>query len=96
MAEQSGGTNSGDNLRVWTFEVISGPPFRIDLPRNPSLTFDGTRVVWKMLGTTALAHQIEGLLIAMGVSMRKFTEEETSEMRAEREALLGKGLFPVL
>jgi hypothetical protein len=75
--------------KVWTFEVLSGPPFQLSLPNNPSLTFEGHRTLWKLVGTRELAVAAEQIMKAIGVKVNCYTEEQTPEQAQERRNLLG-------
>ncbi len=92
MAEQGISTPPNGVLKVWTFELISGPTFRLDLPHNPSLDFDGKHTIWKMVGTDKVADSVMMLMMGLGVILKVFVEEQTVEQKAERDALLGRGL----
>ena len=74
--------------RVWTFLITSGPDFRLDMPRTPALEFTGSRTIWKMVGSEALANAVGQFMTEMGVKWERFSEGQTEEQRQERMGLL--------
>ena len=92
MADQSvripeGVELEGASDRIWTFHILSGPTFRLDLPRSPSLDFQGRPTLWKMIGKEGQATAVAQLLRGMSVVFRLHVETETEEQKAERKAL---------
>ena len=82
MAEPS---NSVEVHKVWTFLLLSGPPVQITLPGNPGLDFQGTRTMWKIVASENVAGDALRLFENIGIKVQRYTEEETDEMKAERE-----------
>jgi len=81
MAEQS---ISVGLHRVWTFLLLSGPSMQITLPGNPGLDFQGKRIPWKIVASREVADDALRLFKTLGITVQRFTEEETDEMKVER------------
>jgi hypothetical protein len=68
--------------------ILSGPEFKLTMPNTPHLEFDGTRTIWKMIGSNALADAVGQFMTEMGVKWERYTEGQTEEQRKERLGLI--------
>lgn len=83
---------SPDDRRVWTFCIRGGSPFKLEVPGNPILEYDGGLEVLKAVTTESGATQIEAVLVQHGCEVvHKGTEGQTPEQKKERSELLGTG-----
>jgi len=95
MGEQGGENLSGMTgaHRVWTFRILSGPPFRLALPNHFPLDYEGGLAVWKLVGSKELADAALGIMTGIGAKADVFFEEETPEQTDERVATMA-GIDP--
>ena len=84
--------------RLWTFLVLHGEPFRLEVKGNPAAVHDGTRSIVSCLCTEEQAKALETEMKAYGCQVTSNSPEESAEQRAEREhvmAMMGDGqAFP--
>lgn len=94
MASSGKFSHSGKRLKVFTFEIRGGQSvsLRFHQISGPPLIHDGSFTLWKMVGTSTLATDVEDLLIGplVGATVKVYTEEQTEEQAAERRARLGR------
>jgi hypothetical protein len=75
--------------QVWTFIIQGGQPFRLTLPVHPLLDHPGTGMtIWKMVGVESEALAVENCVKSLGCVVQRYTEVQTEEQLAERQALL--------
>ncbi len=84
-----GGLTQKSSFRIWTFNISSGPLFKIALPDNPPLDYKGGREIWKISATTSTADAVKAMLESLGVAVVRYTERESPEQTEERRQLLG-------
>lgn len=70
-------------MKVWTFIILGGEPFRLALQDRigPPLEHTGERTIWKMVGTEAEAQSVEQMLTGPVIRARvtRTTEEQSEE-----------------
>lgn len=87
MAEGCTSGDHPDGVKVWTFILRGGNPFRLSFTGKlgPPLDHDGRLTVWKMVGTGAEAASVENMVVTVvGATVTRHTEEEDEEMLALR------------
>jgi hypothetical protein len=65
---------------VWTFQINGGRPFNLSVPHNPALEHEGGRTIWKLVGSQALADQVEKDIADFGGTVKRYTEVQTPEL----------------
>lgn len=96
------GGQGGENLqgltaahRVWTFRIVGGSPFQMQLPNHQPLDHQGRLTVWKLVGSQSLADAARDILTGIGATVDVFAESETPEQTDERIATMaGVDPFP--
>lgn len=85
-------------VKVWTFLIRGGEPFRLGLSTRLGPLLDhkggaGSLTVWKMTGTAEEAVQVENMITGslIGARVQRHTEEEDAEMVKAR--FQGEGEF---
>lgn len=68
------------SVKVWTFILRGGQPFRLGLANKmgPALDHDGRRTIWKMMGTEAEAASVEAMASSslIGARVERHTDED--------------------
>ena len=96
MAEASDGGTAANTVRVWTFEVRGGESLELGFTKesgvlSPPLDHLGDHTVWKMVGTKAMAVEVEEEIQRRGCRVKRYTEEQNPEQEALRLLRLGRG-----
>ena len=80
--------SSDDLVKTWTFIIRGGRPLVLGFDKKvgPRLEHQGGMTVWKMVGTSSEAQEIESLLSGalVGARVQTTTETEDEEMVARR------------
>jgi len=70
--------------QIWTFELVSGPPIKIELPNHPALEFNGHHTIWKLRANKQTAHALRDLLQWATITANLFIEEDPRDMEEDR------------
>ncbi len=76
--------------RLWTFIVRNGEPFKLQVPGNPPIEYEGGSLeILKAVATEDTAEGIRQVAAMNGCHVVMKTEYQTDEQYKERQELLG-------
>jgi len=83
--------NTPEPIKVWTFLIVGGESFEMEVAGHPKLIHMGKRTLWKMVGTEEASNRLKNTLEGFfGPQVTKYTESQTEEQIMIRKARLGK------
>ena len=83
---------------MWTFQLVGGEPFNLEVPLNPPAVHNGNLSIWHLRVTKTQAKEIETLAGFGGVRVTTHCEVETEEQSKihQRFHESGESLFACL
>ena len=80
-------------MKVWTFVVVGGEPFVLEVKGNPSLVHDGGKSLWKLVADPAAATHAAMILRDRGCIVDVHVDGQSAEQFLERSGFMPSYTF---